>query len=312
MAITFRHIGLILLFIILQVFVTCTTKEYIGLIDLPQRGAYVRLTQHPDIDSIAIKALTDFRYSFWAEFVDQEQGKLVSEYILEVQYIDGSSENGANTFPPKLLRSFTQADFKTNWDGYREIQGVFLRGDELIEVLEIPIDSFDEGDKIVLRGKLVMQDGSVFTSDNTSASLEVGALQAQFDIPFTLYCGSELEGTYQAIGYDFFCGTGDTVSFNLKIFRKETRKHYQFSDFSLGAYTRCYGAWDGGWGQMELTEDCGLISFTGFYDNYGSEWHFDNTIKGNVWTIRWSNTYGEYGYGEIYYPNGDWPITITD
>ena len=69
MAITFRHIGLILLFIILQVFVTCTTKEYIGLIDLPQRGAYVRLTQHPDIESIAIKALSDFRYSFWAEFV---------------------------------------------------------------------------------------------------------------------------------------------------------------------------------------------------------------------------------------------------
>lgn len=307
-----NQITLFTLGIFFLVLANCTNTENIGIIDLPQRGAYVRLTQHPDIDSIAIQALADFSYSFWAEFVDQEKGKLVSEYILEVQYLDGSPENGANTIPPKLFRSFTQADFKTNGDGYREIQGVFLRGAELIEVLEIPIDSFGEGDKIVLRGKLVMQDGSVFTSDNTSASLEVGALQAQFDIPFTLYCGSELEGTYQAIGYDFFCGAEDTVSFILQITPYGNPKRFQFSDFSLGAYTRCYGTWDGGWGQMELTEDCGLVSFTGFYDNYGNEWHFDNSIQGNVWTIRWSNTYGEYGTGEIYYPNGDWPITIRD
>lgn len=276
--------------------------------DTAGKGAYVRLVEDNGNQLVNLLDLSTSNYIYTAEFVDLEQGDLVSEYRLDVTYDDRNPDNGDNTTGKVQLRTFSASEFIESARGFKGVNDVSITPDDLFRATGIDPATVLAGDRFVVDGTLTLQDGSTFTYDNSAAAVNGSAFAGHFRFTLAAGCPSSLEGTYDYTG-EFWCGGSGSGTVTIEALGGGS---YTFDDFSLGGYPNCYNGFvASSWGELQFTDVCENVSFTGFVDNYGDSWTFTHSLSedGTEWTIAWENTYDESGTSTIVNPAG-WPFTV--
>lgn len=297
----------ILISMVVLFFASCADENEKPIItfDDAGKGAYPRLISETD-KLINLFDVGGSSYNYSIEFVDLEQGALVSSYDLQVTYQDNDPSNGDKSSGPNALRSYSSSDFETNGDGFKGLSNITITANELIAAAGITEDDLSAGDNFVVTGSVTTTDGQTFTAANSSASVKSSSFRGHFDMTFPAACPSSIEGTYAYESTDAWCdgsatsGTVDVVA--------EGGGVYHFSDWSFGAYGPCYGA-VAAQDNIEFTDVCNEVAFTAVVDSYGDTWTFVSSVDGESWSIEWSNTYNESGKTVLTKPGG-WGFTL--
>lgn len=290
----------------LLIVTSCADEDLQPILTFDQTtiGGYPRLVESGNtLVNLFDVAGSEFDYT--VEFVDLEDGELVAEYVLEVTFEDNNPDNGDDSAGPIEFLRLSQSDFTTNENGYREVS-VSIPATDVASAFGISADDLQPTDEFNFDGRVIMTDGAEYGDENSGPPI-TGALRGFFDFTMPAACPSELAGTYEVTTTDIWCG-GDDVTKDIEIIA-EGGGSYTFDDWSLGAYDPCYGGPLSSYGELEFTDVCAVVSFTGFVDNYGDTWTFDSEVDGNEWRITWENTYGESATSVITNPNG-WGFVI--
>ncbi len=298
-----------ILFGALLLMVTNCADEDLGPIltfDIAGKGAYVRLISETD-KLINLFDIEGSEYVYSVEFVDLQQGDLVSEYVLELTYNDADLSDGDQSTGPIELRSFSASEFEELASGFKGLTDISIPATEVISAAGLTNDDVNPGDQFQVDGKVILEDGSVFTAGNSSAAVRGSAFQGHFRFTLPAACPSSLEGIYSYVGSNYWCGA-DGISGEVEIIAQGGGV-YTFSDWAFGGYVACYGGGAAGGGNLAFADVCNEVSFVGFTDSFGDAWEFTSSVDGEEWTINWANTYGESGSAVIIKPGG-WGFTI--
>lgn len=301
---------IILFFVAVLMFTTACKDDNLAPIatfDGAEKGAYVRVNDRGN-QLINLLDVNSSSFTYSVEFVDVEQGNLVSEYRLQLVYEDNDPSNGDNSVGPIDFRSWAASDFETTSTGFRGVSNITITGNEALAAAGVTEAQVSPGDNFNFIGSLTLTDGAVFTASNSSSTVNGAAFRGFFDFTMPAGCPSDLTGTFSYTSADSWCGAGSVADGTVDIIDQGAGK-YNFSDWSFGAYGPCYGSTADQPG-LTFNEVCEVVSFTGFVDSFGDTWTFDSDINGAVWRIRWENTYGESGETFITHPAGAWPFTL--
>lgn len=269
------------------------------------KGAYVRLVEESD-KLINLFDIDGSVYNYTVQFVDVERGAMVQEYLIELTYTDADPSDGDASTGPSTFRSYVPSDFE-DLEGYVGISDITITANEAIAAAGITPDQVNPGDQFLFEGFLILDDGSRFGAENSSAAVRGSAFQGHFNYTLPAGCPSDLTGTFSVTTTDIWCGGSTTTDVNIVA---QGGGVYKFSDWAFGSYGVCYGGGTAG-GDLTFTEVCAEVSFTGFTDSFGDTWTYTSSISGNDWTIEWVNTYGESGKSVITNPAG-WSFTLAD
>lgn len=274
------------------------------------KGGYAKLISQGDklINVLNESSINSSSYTYSVEFVDLENGGLLTEYKLDLTYTSASgTEKKVEGF-----RTWAQADLTDGPNGLRALLDITITAPEMLQALGMTWDQLGPGDNFLFEGFVTLEDGNTYGFSNSSAAVNGSAFQGHFNFTLPAACPSDLTGSYAYDGSNFWCGAPD-ASGNVDINAKGGGV-YWLSDWSLGAYPNCYGGFIAANDVLTFTDVCADVAFTSFVDIYGDSWDFTGSeIVGNDWKIVWVNTYGEAGEGVIKYPGGgDWPITLVN
>jgi len=279
----------------------------IATFDNAEKGAYVRVVEQGD-NLVNLLDVAGSAFTYSVEFVDLEQGGLVSEYRLQLVYDDNNPENGDNSAGPIEFRSWSSSEFETTATGYKGLSNITITGPEVIAAAGTSADQVLAGDNFRLIGSVTTTEGATYTASNSSATVNGSAFRGFFNFTMPAACPSDLTGSYAYTSDDSWCGAGAVADGSVDIVSQGAGV-YVFNDWSFGAYGPCYGA-VAAQTSLNFTEVCTEVSITGNVDSYGDTWTFDQEIDGAVWRIKWENTYGESGQTFITHPAGAWPFTL--
>ncbi len=281
----------------------------IATFDNAEKGAYVRVVEQGNtLVNLLDVAGSAFTYS--VEFVDLEQGGLVSEYRLQLIYDDNNPSNGDNSAGPIEFRSWSSSEFETTATGHKGLSNITITGPEVIAAAGTTADQVLAGDNFRLVGSVTTSEGATYTASNSSATVNGAAFRGFFNFTMPAACPSDLAGSFAHTSDDSWCGSGPVPDGTVDIVALGGGV-YTFNDFSFGAYGPCYGS-TADQPTLTFTEVCTVVSFTGFVDSFGDTWTYDSDIDGAVWRIAWENTYGESGQTFITNPSGAWPFTLAE
>lgn len=166
---------------------------------------------------------------------------------------------------------------------------------------------FTSDDSFTLTWAFTTADGRYFDSWSDSVCSEFPG--ANCDIKWAVVCTSDLAGTFDFVQTDMFCAGEVTGSVT---WTEETEGVYKSSDYVFGSYTPCYNAGpvnnDKNGVSLKIIDACNRISVQGT-DNYGDSYKYAiQKVDGKTLTIRWENTYGEYGTVVLTRKDGkNWP-----
>ena len=289
----------------------------IATFDAAEKGAYVRLVEENEAD-FNLFDLGNSVMEFTVEFVDLEQGNLVSEYNLMLEYEDANPDNGDETRGLTEFRSWTAADFTTNKAGFQGLENIRITPSEAFAALGISEESVKSGDKFKFRGNVTTTSGASFNASNSSAAVNGSSFRGFFNFTINAFCPSSLEGeyAYQTAASSITCeqeevmATADLAGTVSVIALGDGE--YTLSDWSFGAYSVCFTPdTKADFSQLKFTETCNEVAFTAKIDDFGEKWSFESEIDGNNWTITWENTFGEKGSTVVENPNG-WDFTLAE
>ncbi|MDX1477972.1 MAG: hypothetical protein R3301_09730 [Saprospiraceae bacterium] len=154
--------------------------------DKAGKGAYVRLltliSGEYDLSNFSASA-----FEYEVEFVDEQQGSLVSSYDIYVSFDDNSPGNGDNSKAETLFASFGQGDFGSSSRGYKSMS-VSLPLSEAASKLGLAQADLTAGDFFRYRTELVLNDGRVFTRANSTAAVNGSAFQGFFNFNAKCTC----------------------------------------------------------------------------------------------------------------------------
>ncbi len=288
---------------------SCEDPDRLPLVvlDTVEKGAYPRLIDETD-KLLNLFDVPGSNYTYNIEFVDEQGGALIAEYVLNMSFDDNDASNGDNSTGPVEFLKITPDQFTENERGYLQAPTITISGSEVLSKAGVTLDQVSAGDNFNFEGRVILTDGRIFSQVNSSATVVGSAFRGHFNFTMPAACPSSLEGTYSFEGSNFWCGAAD-ASGTIEIIARGGGK-YSFDDWSLGAYPACYGGLAAGWGTLEFTDVCNTVSFSGFTDNYGDTWEFTSTVDKADWTIEWVNTYGEAGKAVIKANGGEWPFTL--
>jgi len=288
----------------------------IATFDASEKGAYVRLVEQNDAD-FNLFDLSNSVMEFTVEFVDLEQGNLVSEYNLQVEYQDENPSNGDDSKGLVAFRSWTASDFTTNREGFQGIENIQITPAEVFTALGISVENIKSGDRFIFRGNVTTTSGANFSASNSSASVNGASFRGFFNFTINAFCPSNLAGeyAYQTAASSVTCPNGNEATSDLTgtvAVIAQGDGVYTLSDWSFGAYSVCYEPTDeADFSTLQFTETCKEVAFTGSIDGFGEKWSFESEIDGENWTISWENTFGEKGATTIENPNG-WDFTLAE
>ena len=304
----FNRLSIIVLSVLLAFGCADENLQPILTFDQAGKGAYIkRLSESAKLINVLNESTTNASaYTYGVEFVDLENGNLVSEYRLDLIYRPVGAANRTVT----AFRSYGQSDFTDSEAGFRSMPNIEITAPQIMQALNLTFADLTAGDQFTFKGYITLEDGSVFGFDNSSAPVRGSAFQAHFDFTLPAACPSDLAGTFAYESSAFWCNGGSGTG-NVSIVARGGGV-YRFSDWSFGGYAACYGGGTANSTTLKCTNVCTKVSFTGYTDSFGDVWTYVSTIVGNDWTIEWSNTYGETGTAVIHYTGGaDWPITLN-
>lgn len=273
------------------------------------KGGYAKLISESAklINVLSESTVNASQYTYQVEFVDLQNGGLVTEYKLDLTYepVTGSDVTVENYLV------WAPSDFIDGPNGLKAIAETTITAPQILAALGLTWDQLAPGDNFVFEGFVTLSDGNTYGFDNSSAAVNGSAFGGHFNFTLPASCPTSLEGSYAYSGSNFWCGAADAGG-NVDMIHKGGGV-YWFSDWSFGAYPNCYGGFIAANNVLTVTDVCAEVSFSGFVDIYGDTWDFaGSSIVGNDWTIEWVNTYGESGTGVVHYTGGaDWPITLV-
>ncbi|MEM1122239.1 MAG: hypothetical protein AAGJ18_17470, partial [Bacteroidota bacterium] len=296
---------------VLMLATSCKDEDLapIATFDAAQKGAYVRWTEQGST-LVNLLDVNGSAFTYSIEFVDLEQGNLVSEYRLQLIYEDNNPENGDNSAGPLEFRSWSASEFETTATGFKGLSNITITGPEAIAAAGTTADQVLAGDNFRFVGSVTTTEGTTHNFSNSSSTVNGAAFRGFFNFTMPAACPSDLTGSFAYSSADSWCGQGAVPDGTVDIVAQGGGV-YTFSDFSFGAYGPCYGS-TADQPALTFTEVCTEVSFTGFVDSFGDTWTFDSDIDGAVWRIAWENTYGESGETFITNPSGSWPFTLAD
>lgn len=315
-----KNKNLLMVFAVLLIFLSACRDENLAPIatfDAAEKGAYVRVVTQNN-GNINLFDLTNSVMEYTVEFVDLEQGNLVSEYNLQITYEDNNPENGDNSTGPVEFRSYTAAEFTTNKAGFKSLENIQITAQQALAAIGIGADELLSGDKFRFTGNVTTTAGANYNASNSSASVNGNSFRGFFNFTLAAFCPSSLEGefAYTTVATSINCPTnGNTTDSDLtgtvSIIALGDGE-YNLSDWSFGSYAVCYGATEkASSGTLKFTDTCQEVSFTGKIDNLNEKWAFTSEIDGTAWKISWENTFEEKGAATIINPDG-WNFVLAE
>ena len=264
-------------------------KAPIVTFDSAGHGGYPRLIEQGStlINLLSVDDFNSSSYTYSVEFVDENKGANVQEYILTLDFDDNDASNGDNSKSGIELRKFTSADFTTSESGYQGVSSITITSADVAGAIGIGYSDLSPGDNFNISGSLVMIDGNTFRSDNSSATVQGAAFKGHFDFTLSATCPSDLAGTYD-VTTTLWCGGTTTTTVDIV---DNGGGVYGFSDWSFGAYAECWGGGAAS-GSFKFIDVCKVVTLYDGVDSYGDGWTLTSSISGNNWTIVWEN----YGY----------------
>ena len=287
---------------------SCEDEDRLPLVVLTtvEKGAYPRLIDETD-KLINLFDVSGSSYTYNIDFVDEEGGALVAEYILDLVY---NPVSGSDVGPNEFLK-LTSADFKPGESGFLQAPTITINGPEAISAAGLSADQVNPGDQFNFVGRIVLTDGRVFSQSNSSATVVGSAFRGHFNFTMPAGCPSDLTGTFDYVTTDIWCAAWDGTPVTGQVTIEDLGGgKYEFNDWAFGSYGPCYGGGSAG-GDLNFTEVCSEVSFTGFTDSFSDTWTYVSEINGEEWTIQWSNTYGEAATSVITFPGGV-PFTLVE
>ncbi len=282
-------------------------------------GAYARLTD-------GVNGIFDFfdpessEIDFTVEFYDVSEGRDIQSYTWTAAYT--TIEDGSTTDPVEVL-TIPSSEFTVNDFGLPSTTVNFKLTD-VLDALNIDVDSIAGGDRIRFESTITLNDGRTFTRFNTGANVISGAsFRGTFLVDQSIICPSNLAGTYTlsttvpaTYPDGFTCGA--TTYEGVSVWTENAEGVYSLNDATFGSWTACYDGSGSGeltslpGGSLQLQDACNILSFTGA-DSFGDSYTIDNlTVDGSVLTIEWSNTYGESGTAVLTRTDGtNWPPLVN-
>lgn len=284
------------------------SKKPILTYEQTTKGGYAKLIEQSDklINVLNETTINSSKYTYSVEFVDLQNGALLTEYKLDLTY-----ENAAGDIKEaKSFMSWGQGDLTDGPNGLRALLSIEITAPQMLQALSLTPADLGPGDKFIFEGYVTLDDGNTYGFANSSAAVNGTAFGGHFNFTLPAACPSDLTGSYAYESSDYHCS--GTTSGTVEIVGQGGGV-YNFSDWSFGSYPVCYGFIANNV-PLTFTDVCTDVAFTGFVDIYGDTWDFTgSSIVGNEWTIKWVNTYGEFGTGVVKYPGGaDWPITLVN
>ena len=149
-------------------------------------GAYVRLvelrTGEFDLANPSSSAL-----DYSVDFVDLEEGALVSQYVIDAQFFDNTPANGDNSKARIEYKVYDSGSFSTSARGNPGVD-VQIPLTEVAAAFGLSIDDLSAGDRFSFFGRVRQQDGAEYTSVNSSGTVRGSAFQGYFDFNGNVTC----------------------------------------------------------------------------------------------------------------------------
>ena len=169
----------------------------IATFDKSGKGGYPRLTAESGLYDLA--KFSSASYDYTVEFVTIDQGENVDAFDLYVSFVDNNPDNGNSSKAEILYQGYTQSDFTTNAKGFKEIS-ISLPLSAVAGKLGLKEEELNGNDSFRFRSVLTLNDGSVFTFDNSSGAVNGSAFAGHFNFTNNLTCpmtDDQFTGTYQ-------------------------------------------------------------------------------------------------------------------
>ena len=305
----------LLLLLMILVTVSCDTDGGTSVIDY-QTGAVADLDK--DEDFPAFLNLTSLSAG-----EDVEIG-----YNVEIQYGDvesldliGFYQTADELFGPVTLRSNIQ-EFPGS--------GILTSNEILNAFPELEsADDFELGDQLILTTKLYLEDGRTIEMLNDDGSRRYGSdihtsSLYNVQVSYPLSCPSNLGGEFTWVASDFVSqgeslgdldfpsGTGSLEP----TAPGATTYLYESGYFDFGYYCLVYNGEepdcdDGATGNLQLSDICGILSYTGT-DQFGDAYEITNVeVDGKELTFSWSSAFGEGSTVTLTRTDGtEWPDNL--
>ena len=287
-------------------------------------GSYVRLVEESENPLVNLDSLDSYVYKYTVDFVDAENGGLVESYSIDLSYADNSGAKPA-IMKKENYRTVEASAFSTNEAGFKQAPEISLTSAELLEAFQLNEADLSTKDEFKVAGKIKLTDGRVYTSVNSSATVNGGFFQGFFDFQLFVGCGSELlkKGLEEGPSYlyrttSIQCHADSTVKTKTIMDTVKVSSasevvsvgDYSFNDWSFGAIADCFGEKEKPPSGFMFVEDCHVVSFSDNVDAFGTTWEYTSTVSGNDWVITWENTdSGLSGVSTVTFPDGV-PFTV--
>ena len=192
--------NIIIIFISGLLFFSCADPDLSPIItfDKAGKGGYPRLLERQGSE-FDLNNLSGSQMSYSVEFVTIDQGKNVTNYTVNVAYTDNNSDNGDDSKTAQVYKSFGQGDFADSPDGFKSIS-LTIPILDLTNLLGVSTDNMKSGDAFNFSTSVTLEDGQVFTFDNSSAAVNGSAFQGFFAWDIKVTCplpDSRFVGTYK-------------------------------------------------------------------------------------------------------------------
>ena len=246
------------------------------------------------------------------EYYDEAQGGNISEFKIEVEYVDVIS-GGAKSRPRSAFKTISSSEFVKNDDGYLS-SDISLGFTQALAAVGATAADIDGGSYFRFWFTITKSDGTVFDYNNTGPNLQSSnAFAALFRLNVSIVCPSALEGTFDAVtDATAWCGeVGAQASYAWEKSGAENLYAVVGGDFSYGSYLACYNGWTGKpMGTLKVQDACGILSATGA-SQWAETYQFNSVSTSadkSTLTIDWVNSYNESGITSMTnWSGGNWP-----
>ena len=181
---------LLILFISgLMVMTSCKDENLAPIITFDQagKGAYVRLLNvNEGVDGYNLSQFSSSAYDFDVEFVDEQQGDLVSTYTIYVSYAPSPFSSTPAAAEVQYL-SLDSGSFGETDRGYKGTN-VRIPLADVASKLGLSEGDLGGADIFNFRSEIILQDGSVFQFSNSSSAVNGSAFQGHFNFSVKLSC----------------------------------------------------------------------------------------------------------------------------
>lgn len=267
-----------------------------------ETGVYLRTIASTSVN-FNFFDLDNARFEISVEAVDEENGNLVQEVNVFVK-----QRRGATTTSEAKLLTIPASAFSLPSGGKYLATTISATAPQTLSALGLSKADVNGGDFFEYRLELKDTKGRVFTNSNLSGDVSGGAFyRSPFFYRVPVICPSDLAGTFDYVQNNMFCDgeiTG-TVTWTATA----TVGTYTSSDFAFGSWDHCYGAGSGAsQGTLALKDACNIISVSGS-DQFGDTYTYTILeVNGIDLTLKWENTYGEFGTVKLSRKDGkSWP-----